>query len=498
MRPLPILLALAATACATTPTATAPAPASAPGTVTVTSTVTTVGSTAGSTVTSTPAAPAAGLVPGAYSRPNADPFPSTYTPFPSRPTVIQNVNIYTAAGPLVRNGAILLLDGKVAAVGVTVNAPANAVVIDGHGRYITPGLIDTHSHLGVYPAPGTVAHSDGNEATSPVTAYVWAEHSVWPQDPQFPRDLAGGTTTIQVLPGSANLIGGRSTVLKVVPSRSVQGMKFPGAPYGLKMACGENPKRVYATRGPSTRMANVAGYRTAWIGAEQYRRKWDDWFAKREGDPPARDLNNETLAEVLRGNILVHNHCYQADEMMQMIDIAKEFGYRIRSFHHGVEAYKIADVLAREGISASIWSDWGGFKMEALDGIKANVGLTHVAGARTIVHSDDPSYSQRLNQEAAKSLAAARLIGLAISNEDAIRWITINAAWALGIEDRTGSLEVGKNADLVLWSGDPFSVYSRPDRVWIDGAMLYDRLDASQRWRTDFELGYVPNQGGIR
>ncbi|MBX7120096.1 MAG: amidohydrolase family protein, partial [Gemmatimonadaceae bacterium] len=443
-----------------------------------------------------PAAPA--LVAGATSRPNADPFPSTYAPFPSRPTVIRNVNIFTAAGPLIRDGAILLRDGKVAAVGQTVEAPAGAVVIDGQGKYVTPGLIDTHSHLGVYPAPNTAAHQDGNEATGPVTAYVWAEHSVWPQDPQFPRDLAGGTTTIQVLPGSANLIGGRSVTLKVVPSRSVQGMKFPGAPYGLKMACGENPKRVYANRGPSTRMANVAGYRAAWIQADAYRRRWDAWLANPQGDPPARDLNNETLAEVLRGNILVHNHCYQADEMMQMIDIAKEFGYRIRSFHHGVEAYKIADVLAREGISASIWSDWGGFKMEALDAIKANVGLTHVAGTRTIVHSDDASYSQRLNQEAAKSLAAARVAGLRISDEDAIRWITINPAWALGIDRMTGSLEVGKNADLVLWSGHPLSVYTRAEKVWIDGAMLFDRLDPAQQWRTDFELGYVPTAGGIR
>ncbi|MBK7907894.1 MAG: amidohydrolase family protein [Gemmatimonadetes bacterium] len=483
MRPTRLLLALTVGGCASAPAVTTPAQAPVPA-------------------ATAPAAaaerPAAALPAGAFSRPNADPFPSTYTPFPSRPTVIRNVNILTAAGPLIRNGAVLMVDGKVAAVGASVNAPADAIVIDGQGKYVTPGLIDTHSHLGVYPSPNTAAHQDGNEATAPVTAHVWAEHSVWPQDPQFPRDLAGGTTTIQVLPGSANLIGGRSVTLKVVPSRSAQGMKFPGAPYGLKMACGENPKRVYASRGPSTRMANAAGYRAAWIGADAYRRRWDAWLAKPEGDPPTRDLNNETLAEVLRGNILVHNHCYQADEMMQMIDIAKEFGYRIRSFHHGVEAYKIADILAREGISASIWSDWGGFKMEALDGVKTNVGLVHVAGARTIVHSDDASYSQRLNQEAAKSLAAARAIGLAISDEDAIRWITINAAWALGIERVTGSLEVGKNADLVLWSGHPFSVYTRAEKVWIDGAMLYDRADATQQWRTDFELGYVPNAGGIR
>jgi imidazolonepropionase-like amidohydrolase len=486
MRPSRLLLVLATVGCASAPAATMPAQTPAPA-----------AAAPGAAPAAAPA-PAASVAPGATSRPNADPFPSTYAPFPSRPTVIRNVHIFTAAGPLIRNGAILLQDGKVAAVGATVNAPANAVVIDGQGKYVTPGLIDTHSHLGVYPAPGTAAHQDGNEATAPVTAHVWAEHSVWPQDPQFPRNLAGGTTTIQVLPGSANLIGGRSVTLKVVPSRSAQGMKFPGAPYGLKMACGENPKRVYANRGPATRMGNVAGYRAAWIQAEQYRRRWDKWNDKPEGDPPARDLGNETLAEVLRGNILVQNHCYQADEMMQMIDIAKEFGYKIRSFHHGVEAYKIADVLAREGISASIWSDWGGFKMEALDGVKTNVGLTHVAGARTIVHSDDPSYSQRLNQEAAKSLGAARAAGLNISDEDAIRWITINAAWALGIDRQTGSLEAGKNADVVLWSGNPLSVYSRPEKVWIDGAMLYDRLDPTQQWRTDFELGYVPNVGGIR
>jgi imidazolonepropionase-like amidohydrolase len=487
MHPSRLLLVLAAVGCASAPAATMPAQAPAPG----------AAPAAPAPAAAAPAqAPTGGA--GATSKPNADPFPSTYTPFPSRPTVIRNVHIFTANGPLIRNGAILFQDGKVAAIGATVNAPANAVVIDGQGKYVTPGLIDTHSHLGVYPAPGTAAHNDGNEATAPVTAHVWAEHSVWPQDPQFPRNLAGGTTTIQILPGSANLIGGRSVTLKVVPSRSVQGMKFPGAPYGLKMACGENPKRVYAQRGPSTRMGNVAGYRAAWIGAEQYRRRWDKWNEKPEGDPPARDLGNETLAEVLRGNILVHNHCYRADEMMQMIDIAKEFGYRIRSFHHGVEAYKVADVLAREGISASIWSDWGGFKMEALDGVKTNIGLTHVAGARTIVHSDDPSYSQRLNQEAAKSLSAARAAGLTISDEDAIRWITINPAWALGIERQTGSLEVGKNADLVLWSAHPLSVYSRAEKVWIDGAMLFDRLDPTQQWRTDFELGYVPNFGGNR
>jgi imidazolonepropionase-like amidohydrolase len=443
----------------------------------------------------TPAAtPAPG--PGGLSIPNADPFPSTYVPFASRPTVIRNVNIMTAVGPMIQNGSILLQNGKIAAIGANVTMPTDAVVIDAGGKYVTPGIIDVHSHLGVYAAPGVPALSDGNEATDPVTAHVWAEHSVWPQDPQFPRNLAGGVTTLQVLPGSANLIGGRSVVLKVVPARSVQGMKFPGAKYGLKMACGENPKRVYQNRGPSTRMGNVAGYRAAWIGAEQYRRKWDAWLADRKGEPPSRDLKNETLAEVLRGNILVHNHCYRADEMMQMIDIAREFGYAIRSFHHGVEAYKIADVLAKENIAGSLWADWGGFKMEALDAVRANLAIVHAAGGRAIVHSDDPSGSQRLNQEAAKGMAAGRAAGIRITEDDAIKWITINPAWALGLDDRIGSLAVGKNADVVLWSGNPFSVYSRAEKVWIDGAMIFDRLDPANRWRTDFELGYVAGPPG--
>jgi len=407
-------------------------------------------------------------------------------------TVIRNVNILTAAGPLIRNGAIVMQNGKIAAVGATVNAPADAIVIDGGGKYVTPGIIDDHSHLGVYASPGGNALSDGNEASSPSTPHVWAEHSVWPQDPQFPRNLAGGVTTLQVLPGSANLIGGRSVVLKVVPGRTVQSMKFPGAKYGLKMACGENPKRVHANRGVSTRMGNVAGYRSAWINAEAYRRRWDKWNSEHKGDPPQRELGNETLAEVLRGNILIHNHCYRADEMAQMIDISKEFGYKIRSFHHGVEAYKLADVLAREGISGSLWADWGSFKLEALDAVKANLALVDHAGARAIVHSDDPSGSQRLNQEAAKAMAAGAEIGIPVSEEQAIKWLTINPAWALGLDDRIGSLEVGKNADVVLWSANPFSVYAKPEKVWVDGAMLFDRSDTTQQWRTDFELGFVP------
>jgi imidazolonepropionase-like amidohydrolase len=441
--------------------------------------------------------------PGALSTPNADPFPSTYKPFPSRPTLIKNVTIFTAAGPRIENGAIFLRDGKIVAVAKSADDQAitqaisgsNPVIIDGQGKFVTPGIIDVHSHMGVYSAPGVEANSDGNEATSPATPEVWAEHSVWPQDPQFPRGLAGGVTTRQILPGSANLFGGRGVVLKVVPSRTVQGMKFPGAKYGLKMACGENPKRVYGERGgPSTRMGNVAGYREQWIKAEEYRRKWDKWNKDREGPPPNRDLAMETLAEVLRGNILVQNHCYRADEMAQMIDIAHEFGYKIRAFHHGVEAYKIADLLAREGIGAAVWADWGAFKMEALDAVRPNLAMLDKAGVKAMIHSDDPSGDQRLNQEVAKAMAAGRAAGIDISEEEAVKWMTINPAWALDLDSRIGSLEPGKNADVVLWSGDPFSVYTHTEKVWVDGALLYDRSDPAEHWRTDFDLGFVPEQ----
>ena len=424
---------------------------------------------------------------------SAAPFPSTYEPFPSTPTVIRGGTVMTAAGEIIPGGEVLLRDGRIAAVGTSVEAPADATVIDASGRFVTPGIIDTHSHLGAYPSPAVTAHSDGNESTDPNTAEVWVEHSVWPQDPGFIRALEGGITTLQILPGSANLFGGRSVTLRNVPARTVQAMKFPGAPHGLKMACGENPKRVYGERGraPSTRMGNVAGYRAAWIRAEEYRRRWDAWNegARTPASMPSRDLELETLAGVLRGEILVHNHCYRADEMAQMVDIAKEFGYEIRSFHHGVEAYKVRDLLAREGISGSLWADWWGFKMEAMDFTKANVALVHDAGARAIVHSDDPIGIQRLNQEAAKALRAGRDAGLEISENDALRWITANAAWALGVDEEVGTLEPGKRADVVVWSHNPFSVYARADQVFIDGALILDRLDPARRPRTDFEVG---------
>lgn len=426
---------------------------------------------------------------------HAEPFPSTYQPLPSDTTLITNATVLTGSGQRLDNAALLMTDGRIAWVGEG-DVPEGATVIDAAGRWVTPGIIDVHSHLGVYPSPDVDAHSDGNESTAPVTAEVWAEHSVWPQDPGFGRALAGGTTTLQILPGSANLFGGRAVTLKNVPSVSYQGMKFPGAPQGLKMACGENPKRVYGdrTKAPSTRMGNVAEYRASWARAQEYIAKWAAWESgdTDEKTAPARDLELETLAGVLKGEIVVHMHCYRADEMMTILDMADEFGYRVGTFHHGVEAYKIADELAEAGVCGALWADWWGFKMEAYDGIQENIAIVdRPEGSCAIVHSDDDEGIQRLNQEAAKAMSRGQRVGLDIPPERAIRWITDNAAKSLGIDDQTGSLAPGKMADVVIWNQNPFSVYAKAEQVFIDGALVFDHADPALQPVTDFELGQL-------
>ncbi|CAN5175698.1 amidohydrolase [soil metagenome] len=419
----------------------------------------------------------------------ADPYPSTYKPYPGVPTAIRGATILDGEGGRIDKGVVFLSDGKVTAIGgPDTPIPADITVFDGTGKYVTPGIIDIHSHLGDYPSPSVEALSDGNEMTSPVTPDVWAEHSIWPQDAGFTRALMnGGVTSLQILPGSGNLFGGRGVTLKNVPARTTQGMKFPGAPYSLKMACGENPKRVYGARNtkPSTRMGNIAVDRATWIKAREYQKK------RAAGKEQSRDLGMETLADVLEGKILVQNHCYRADEMANVIDMSKEFGYKVTAFHHAVEAYKIADMLRENGICAAMWADWYGFKMEGYDGIRENIALVHNAGACAIVHSDDENGIQRLNQEAAKAIGAGRRMGINIPDEVAWEWLSFNPAKAMGIADRTGSLKVGKMADVVLWNGNPFSVYTRPEKIWIDGALLYDASDPKRRPVMDFELGQI-------
>lgn len=425
-----------------------------------------------------------------------NPFPSTYQRIDHVPVFISNVTIIDGIGNKIENSTILLTDGKIIEFGEDLKAPRDALQIDGTGKWLTPGIIDNHSHLGVYASPGTRSHSDGNEVTGPVTAEVWAEHSIWPQDPGFQRALAGGVTSLQILPGSANLFGGRSVTVKNLPNRTMQDMKFPEAPYGIKMACGENPKRVYGAKGgPMTRMANVAGYRKAWIEAQEYQKKWNDYYTStQEGgsdEKPSRNLRLETLAGVLDGDILVHMHCYRADEMAIMIDVMKEFNYKIGTFHHAVEAYKIADKLAENDVCSAMWADWWGFKMEAYDGIRENIPMVHKAGACAIVHSDDDIGIQRLNQEAAKAWSDGVRVGLDISKEEAWQWLSANPAKSLGIYEHTGSIEIGKNADVVLWSADPFSSYSQAEKVFIDGALVFDRTNPESWPVSDFELGQI-------
>ncbi len=429
-------------------------------------------------------------------------YPSTYRPIASGPVLIRNATVLTGTGERLDGADLLMRDGRIEAVGAGLE-PGDATVVDASGKWLTPGIIDVHSHLGVYPSPGVSAHQDGNEMTNPVTPNVWAEHAVWPQDPGFATALAGGVTSMMILPGSGNLIGGRGTVLKNVPATTMQDMKFPGAPHGLKMACGENPKRFYGEQGqaPASRMGNMAGYRAAFVEAQAYRTAWDKHEAAKTaprrgrnapevGDPPTRDLRLDTLAGVLRGEITVQIHCYRADEMALMLDMAKEFGFKVSTFHHGTEAYKIADLLAAQGVCGALWADWWGFKMEAYDGIQENIALVdRPEGGCAVVHSDSPEGIQRLNQEAAKVMVRGERVGMALPPERAIRWITSNAAKAIGIGAQTGDLAKGKMADVVLWNGNPFSVYAKAEKVYVDGALLYDRDNPALQPRSDFMLG---------
>jgi imidazolonepropionase-like amidohydrolase len=412
---------------------------------------------------------------------------------PREDTLIVGAIVLDGLGGRLDGGEILMRDGKIAAIGRNLAHGPTTVLLQASGRWVTSGIIDVHSHDGDFALPQTtldLEYPDVNEMTDPNTAEVWAEHSVNPQDPSFARALAGGVTTLQVLPGSSNLFGGRSVVLKDVPAVTVQAMKFPDAPYGLKMACGENPRFNFALKGrfPSTRMGEMAGYRQAWLAAQDYKTKWDR-YEKQGGEPPVRDLKLDTLAGVLDGDIRVHMHCYRADEMAQVIDMSHEMGYRVAAFHHAVEAYKVADLLKRENICAVVWPDWWGFKMEALDAIRENAADLDAQGVCVTLHSDSAAVGQRLTLEAGKAMASGVRAGMDIRPERAIRWVTSNPAKALGLEERIGSLETGKNADLVIWSGDPFSAYTKADQVFIDGARVFDRFDPKRQPTVDFELG---------
>jgi imidazolonepropionase-like amidohydrolase len=441
----------------------------------------------------------------------------------AKPIVIRNATLLTATGKRIEKGMLLLEDGAIKGVGDAFRTlPAGAQVIDAGGKFVTPGIIDAHSHIGVYAAPGARAHEDGNEATSPTTPQVQARYGYWPQDPQIPRALAGGVTTALILPGSANLIGGHGFTVMMRPGRTAAEVAFPGAPPTLKMACGENPKRVYGDKeGPQTRMAEYAAFRAKFheaasylVKQRSYAQQHDLWLKQKEraaeindalardGKPPLEgvpppelvdvDLGLETLAGVLRGEVLVQIHCYRAAEMAEMVAIADEFAFKVRSFHHALEAYKIRELLATRGIAINTWADWWGFKLEAFDGIPENAALVTQRGGRVTIHSDSAIGIQRLNQEAAKAMYAGRASGIDISEDTALRWITAEPAWVLGIDDVTGTLEAGKRADVVIWSGHPFSVYSAAETVIVGGEIAYER--ARTRPATDFELGNAASE----
>ena len=392
----------------------------------------------------------------------------------SPPILIKGGTVITVTKGTLENGDVLLEDGKIAEVGADLQAPDNAIIINATGKFIMPGIIDAHSHIGVYAWPDVPANDDGNEATNPITPEVRAQDSFNAEDPAIKLAIAGGVTTIQSLPGSANLIGGQTFVLKLKPGKTAEQMRINGAPRGMKMALGENPKMVYGERNemPSTRMGNYAMIRTWFAKARDYTEKWER-FEKKKTDPkyepPARDLKLESLAQILKGEYLVHVHCYTKDEMLRMMAVADEFGFKIRSFEHTLEGYKIADTLAARGIAACTWTDWWGFKVEAFDGIPQSPGLMAAKGVRVVFHSDSGDQIQRLWLDAAKA------VRYGMDRQKAFEALTINPAWVLGLDDRIGSIEKGKDADIAIFSGHPFNIYSLVEMTIVDGEIVFDR-----------------------
>ena len=383
--------------------------------------------------------------------------------------LIKNGTILTITHGTIPNGSVYIKDGKIAAVGQNVEAPPTAQVIDATGKFVMPGIIDSHSHLAL--------DDDVNEATSPIVPHMMMEDAFQYTDKAIYRALAGGVTTSLLLHGSANMIGGQALVMKHKYGLGREQMLFPGAPRSIKFASGENPMRVYGSRKqlPSTRMGNFAVQRQALEDARDYMRQWDDYNAKvkaadKDAKMPKRDLKLEALADILRGKFLVQIHCYRADEFLTEMAMAREYGYKIRGFHHALEMYKVADKVAAEDIGIATFTDWWGYKHEAYDAIPWNAVLSMRQGVRVAIKSDSDDFARRLNQEAAKAIRYG-----GATEDEALRMITLNAAWIVGVDDRVGSLDVGKDADISIWNHHPLSSYALVDQVLIDGELFFDR-----------------------
>ncbi|HEY6969475.1 MAG TPA: amidohydrolase [Candidatus Angelobacter sp.] len=400
------------------------------------------------------------------ANPNERPAPQA--PVFHNDVVIRGGTLLTVTHGKIENGSIYIHNGKIAAIGKTVQAPSNATVIDASGRWVMPGIIDSHSHIAL--------DNDVNEATSPITPSMMMKDAFDYNDKAIYRALAGGVTTSLLLHGSANMIGGQAIVIKHKYGLGRDDLLFPGAPQSIKFASGENPKRVYGMRNqlPSTRMGNFEVMRQAFLDAREYMREWDDYNAKvKKGDkdakPPKKDLKLEALADILRGKLLVQIHCYRADEFLTEMALAKEFGYKVRAFHHALEAYKVADKIAANGVAIATWPDWWGFKYEGWDGIPWNAAICLRKGVRVALKSDSEDVTRRLNQEAGK------IIHYGVPEDEALKMITLNPAWIIGVDDRVGSLDVGKDADITIWNSYPLSSAALVDKVLIDGDVYFDR-----------------------
>ena len=385
-------------------------------------------------------------------------------------TLIKNGTILTITNGTIENGDVLIRDGKIVAVGPGLATPSGARVIDATGKFVMPGIIDAHSHMAI--------EGGGNEGASPITPNVRISDVIRDDDVAIYRALAGGTTIVNVLHGSANVIGGTNAVLKLKWRRPVEDLLF-GAPPGIKFALGENPKRSRASgqdvrRFPATRMGVQHTLRESFTLAREYMKRWDAYESARQAgeDPlaPRRDLKLETLAEILRGNIFVHAHCYRADEIVMLLNIADEFGFKIRTLQHVLEGYKVAQEIAAHGAAGSTFVDFWSYKMEAWDAIPYNPAIMAQYGVNVSLNSDSDERVRRLYQEAAKVVRYGN-----VAENEALKMITINPAWQLGIDDRVGSLEVGKDGDVAIFSAHPLSNFARVEMTLLEGQVFFDR-----------------------